>query len=234
MQARVTQRLNEAVPGPVFYPAAEITAALNEAQRFFCLLTLCLEKTSVWSVPTFAANGSIPFFRMLTYFTDWIAPLRIATTVGVKVRPASLESLTALDSGWWNSPGTPSRYAALGGDFLALYQQFAAGGTLNVTYARAPVNLTLSGDVPEIRPAYHPALVPYAINRLRQVEGGQEFAKTLPLLNEFLMAAKTETNYVRARNRASQYDAMPFELEAFDLSKLLALRKDPPKREVAA
>ncbi|MBV9448567.1 MAG: hypothetical protein JO345_21995, partial [Streptosporangiaceae bacterium] len=106
MQARVSQRLDEGA-GAAFYPTAEITAALNEAQRFFCLLTLCLEKTATWSVPSYGSNGSSPFFHMLGTFTDWIAPLRISTAAGAKVRPARLEDLNSLDSQWWNAPGAP-------------------------------------------------------------------------------------------------------------------------------
>lgn len=220
----VSQRLNEASTGPTFYPRAEIVAALNEASRFFVLLTLGLEKTSTWSVPAYNANA--PFYHMLQYFTDWICPLRITLTTGAKVRPARLDQLNALDPNWWNSAGTPARYAALGADFLALYQQWAGGGTLQVTYARAPVALVNDTDVPETPAEYHPRYVDYAIYRCRQVEGGQEFGKALKYLQSFFAGAKHYAAYVRSRNLAARYDKVPFELEKYDLSKLLALRKD--------
>lgn len=223
MTSLVSGRLNEGATGPVFYPAAEIASALNEAQRFFVLLTLGLETTSAWSVPAFAANGSIPFFHMLQYFPDWIAPLRIATTTGGRVRPASLREMAALDSEWWHAPGTPSRYASLGADLLGLYQQFAAGGTLNVTYARGPLALATLTDVPEVPVQYHPQLVSYGIYRCRQVEGGQEFAKSLTYLNEFFDGAIAYGNFVRARSLAARYDKRPFELAKFDRKKLLKL-----------
>lgn len=234
MTGRVSQRLAEGAIGPTFYPLAEIVAAINEAQRFFVLLTLGLEKTSTWSVPAFGANGSVPFFHMLQYFTDWIVPLRIATSGGAKVRPSRLEELTSLDSQWWNAPGAPSRYAALGADFLALYKQPAASGTvLSVTYARGPVALVNPTDVPEIPVQYHPRLVNYGIYRCRQVEGGQEFAKSLPELDEFFAGAIEYAKVVRARNIGGRYDKAPFELEKFDRSKLLKLRPDlPPARPV--
>lgn len=225
MQTRLSQRLNEGVSGPVFYPTSELTAALNEAQRFFCLLTLCLEQTSDWSV-TYSANN--PSHNMLTIFSDWITPLRIQTAGGAKVRPAEIEDLNALDSQWWTSTATPSRYAMRGMDFLLLYGHFAgAGNHLTATYARAPVALAGSTDVPEIRAPYHPALVSYGIYRLRQVEGGQEFAKVMSHLNDFLDAAHVEAEYVRARNVGSGYDRTPFELANFDRSLLLGRKKGP-------
>jgi hypothetical protein len=223
MASRVSQRLAEG-SGAVFYPVAEIIAALNEAQRFFVLLTLALEKTSAWAVPTFAANGNAPFFHMLQYFTDWIAPLRIATASGAKVRPASLADLDALDSQWRNSPGAPQRYASMGADFLALYQQPAsAGTTLQLTYARGPVTLVANADVPEIPQNHHPLLVGYAVYRLRQVEGSQEFQKSLPYLNDFLDGAQVYGNYVRERSAGNRYDSEPFELAKFDRSKMFKM-----------
>lgn len=229
MVTRVSQRLAEAGT-PVFYPQAEIVAALNEAQRFFVLLTLGLETTAAWNVP-----AATTYFHMLSYFSDWMVPLRITTSTGQKVRPARVEELTALDTNWQDSAGAPYRYAAAGADFLALYQQPpSTGTTLSVTYVQAPVALVNPADTPQIPAEYHPKLVAYGVYRPRQVEGGQEFAKTLPMLNEFLDGAQHYANYVRARNRGSQYDKTPFELEKFDRSTLLKLRKDlMPQRPAA-
>ena len=224
MQGLVSQRLNEGANqgGPTLYPTAEITAALNEAYRFFVLLTLGLETTASWSV---TANAT--FFHMLTIFSDWIVPLRIATSAGAKVRPARLEDLASLDPQWVASPGTPVRYAHLGADLLALYQQPASGGTtLKVTYARAPLTLSSGTDTPETPAEYSPKFVDYAIYRCRQMEGADEFGKALPLLGSFLDGAKHYAAYVRSRNRGSQYDKVPFELESFDTSQMLKLRPD--------
>jgi hypothetical protein len=229
MRTRVSQRLNEGGT-PVFYTAAEINAALNEANRFFVLLTLGLETTAPWAVA-----AATTFTHMLTVFSDWIAPLRIATSAGAKVRPATLADLASLDANWISSPGSPQRYVALGADFLGLYQQPAAAGTtLKVTYARAPVALVLDTDVPEIPAEYHPRLVEYGIYRCRQGEGGQEFEKSLKYFDGFLDGAKHYGAYVRSRNIGSRYDKVPFELEHFDRSRLLKLRPDlMPAQEVA-
>ena len=224
MYGLVSQRLNEGgnQGGPTFYPTAEIIAALNEANRFFCLLTLGLEKTVPWAV----APGTT-FFHMLDLFSDWIVPLRITSDAGAKVRPARLEDLVSLEPQWVASPGAPARYTHVGADLVGIYKQPTAAGTiLSVNYARAPLTLALAGDVPEIPAEYHPKLVEYAIYRCRQAEGADEFAKALPALATFLDGASHYASYVRARNRGSQYDAVPFELESFDTSQLLKLRAD--------
>lgn len=233
LQARVSQRLDEA-GGATFYPTSEITAALNEGLRFFCILTLALETRASWSVPAYAANGNSPWHHMLGYFSDWIVGLRIETPAGAKVRPARADDLASLDSGWWNEPGTPTRYVSTGVDLVGLWNQPAsAGTTLNVTYARSPITMANATDVPEIPEEYHPELINYGIYRLRQVEGGQEFEKTLPLLDGYLNAAQRHASYVRARNAGGRYDKLPFELESFDRSALLKLRRDlVPNRKV--
>jgi hypothetical protein len=226
MYGLASQRLNEGANqgGPTSYPTLEIIAALNEAQRLFCLLTLGLEKTTSWP-----GAGATTFFHMLTtnsgLFFDWIVPLRVATTTGAKVRPSGLEELTALDSQWVASPGSPSRYVHVGADLLGLYQQPAGGATLKVTYARAPLVLAGDTDVPEIPAEYHPELVKFGIYRCRQSEGGEEFAKTLPMLNEYLDAAQKYADYVRERNNGSRYDNQPFELSSFDRSQLMNLKR---------
>jgi hypothetical protein len=222
MYGLASQRLNEGANqgGPTSYPTAEIIRALNEAQRFFCLLTIGLEKTVSWP-----AAAATTFFHMLTtnagLFADWIVPLRITTTGGAKVRPSRLDGLTSLDSQWVTSAGNPYRYVHVGADLLGLYQQPAGGATLNVTYARAPAALAADSDVPEIPAEYHPSLVDYGIYRCRQSEGGDEFAKAMPLLNGFLDAAQKYADYVRARNKGFLYDSQPFELQSFDRSRLL-------------
>ncbi len=225
MQGQVSQRLNEGQTTPTYYPTAEITNRLNEAERFFILLTLGLEITSPWTVPAYVP-GTLPFFHMLGTFPDWIVPLRIASVAGAKIRPARGEELFGLDPQWVNLPGAIQRYMTAGTDLVGLSYPPKAATVLNVTYARAPVPLVGVADVPEAPAEYHPQLVGYAINAIREVEGGQEFEKTLPLFGNFIKAATLYGNYVRSRNRGSQYDKVPFELEKFDMSQLLKLRKD--------
>jgi hypothetical protein len=234
LETRVSQRLAEGQTGPVFYPQSQIQGALNEGLRLWVLLTLGLEQVAQWTIPP-----NTTFFHMLAYLADWIVPLRITTASGAKIRPAKIQDLKALDQNWIASPlpadTPPSRYGRAGADLLWFYgQPSGAGIVVNVTYARAPVTMASATDVPEMPIEYHPVLIGYAISALRQVEGGQEFAKTLAGLQDFFDAAKKYGNYVRARNRGSQYDVAPFELESFDVSTLLKLRRDlMPAREAS-
>ncbi len=221
MQAVVSQRLNEGATGPVAYPTSEITAALNEGNRLFVLLTLGLETTQNWIVP-----AATTYFHMLPTFPDWIVPLRITDATGGKVRPGRITDLSAFDSNWQTSPGPVKRYVYLGCDFIALYQQPITPVLLSVTYARAPLPLALAADVPEVPAEYHPGLVDYAIYRLRQNDGGSEFQKALPLFDNFLERARHYADYVRSRNLGSRYDAVPFEMQRFDRSQLHTLRPD--------
>lgn len=222
ISALVSSRLNEAagVGGPQFYPATEILAAINEGQRLFCLLTLCLEKQASLVIP---ANTT--FLHLLPLIPDYLAPLRITDAVGAKVRPSTFTDLWSLDAAWPSAIGAPIRYAAAGADLVALYKRSGDTPTLGVQYAGAPALLVNDGDVPAIPAAYHQELVNYGIYRVRQVEGGEEFAATLPLLDHYLQAAQEYGDYVRARNVGAGYDSMPFELSSFDRSRLVGKSK---------
>jgi len=203
MATRVSERLNEGPTGFVYYPKLEIIAALNEGLRFWCLLTLGLEITAGWT-------PGATFTHMLTVFSDWIAPLRIMTSAGAIVRHSNLADMAAIDPSWIFATGTAQRYVAIGADFVGVYP---AGGTLSVTYARAPVVLAADGDVPEMPIEYHPRLVDYGIYRMRQVEGGQEFLKSLKYFASFMDGAEHYGNYVRNRNKGADYDTGPLELK---------------------
>lgn len=217
MRTRAQQRLNEL--SGTYYPTSQIDAALNEAQRVFVLLTLCLEKT-----PTFPLTAGTTFYSMRSTYPDWILPLRVTSTAGAKIWPSELEDLDSLDDGWQASPGAPSRYVSLGFDFFAVYPQPAAPGTsVNITYACAPTPMVGDEDTPQIQEVYHPALVDYGIYRCRAGEGAQEFAKTMFHFNRFLDEAEKEADYVRARNIGGGYDILPFELARFDRSKVARL-----------
>jgi hypothetical protein len=223
MAARCQQRLDEdpAIVTPAFYPFSEVLSALNRAQRMMVLLTLYLEATA----PMVLASSA--FYHMRSYFPDWMLPLRVTLNTGFRVRPARLAELDAVDAGWQVSAGAPARYAALGFDFLAVYQQ-SAGATLNMTYARSPDAMVSGTDTPEIPEDYHPALIDFAIPWLRVKEGAQEFQKAQPYLKRFLSEADRLGQYVRARNLAARYDNLPFELRRLDRSRFRGIRPDLP------
>lgn len=220
LRARVERRLDEDTSGGGrFYTAGEILGALNEGQRLFCLLTLCLERTG-----TLALSAGAAWYSMLAAFPAWLAPLRVrvAGSGGQKVRPATLQDLDALNPAWQAAEGTPSRYSQIGFDLLALSPHPAdVGVSLDVTYAACPTEMLSDGYTPEIPEEDHPALIDYSISRLRTKEGGQEFAKSLLYFDRFIEVAKKRGDYVRARAKAQRYDVLPFELDRFDRSQLL-------------
>ncbi len=219
--SRVLARLDQ--PNGGYYTYAEALSAVNEGMRFFALLTLGIQRRVTEAITLGSGNPSL---RMLTVIGDWLMPLRVTLPNGAVLRPSRLADLDALDSGWQSTtPALPSRYAALGFDFTAFYPQWSGPLELTFVYAAAPIAVVAGTDVPEIPPEYHPDLVDYGVYRLRFREGGQEFQKALPYFQRFLDGAKKYASFIRARNLASRYDKLPFELERADLSTLLSLSK---------
>lgn len=196
-----------------YYPS--VLDALNEAQRFFCLLTLCLETTA--SFPLVATTA---FYHVLPTFSDFLLMRRVLNSAGQRLRPAKLSELDALDSNWQSTPGIPTRYAMIGLDLMALYPQPAATDALTCTYAQAPVALANPGDVPAIPARSHYSLSNYAAYASREPEGGQEFAKFQGFFNDFLDEAQEIQELMKARNLDLRYEKNPFELAGVDRSTL--------------
>src|SRR3990167_1369569 len=166
---RLRQRLDEDTSAPVFYTRSESLAALNTAQRFFCFITLVLQKQV-----SFSLTANVWFYHMLTTYSDWLAPLEVRVSTGAKVAPASIQDFGAANLSWRAATGTPTGYAHLGFDFLALNQHPSGSGTtLSITYAYSPAALVTDASsfaIPEERQA---ALIDLAIVLLRAKEGGQ-------------------------------------------------------------
>lgn len=220
---RVAERLDENTTTGVFYTNAEMTEAINEAQRLFVLLTLCLEKTA-----TFALTAATAYYTdVRTTLTDYMLPLRV-TLSNTRIRPATLHELDYLATAWEGTAGTPTHYAARGFNLLAVYPQPAAGGSsLSITYAYEPAVLSGSAT-PEIPEEYHPSLVDEATSICRLKEGGQEFQKYLMYHERFLKDAAKLAKYVRGRSIAQGYDRYPtFDLERHDISRQVTIKPLP-------
>lgn len=222
LQDRVLSRLGEDRSADAvnrYYTDAEAATWINAAQRLLVLLTLCLESTQ-----SFTLSSNTCFYRMLTLFDDWMLPLRLRWAGG-KITAARLSDLAALDAAWSISPGDPQKYALVGFDLLAIYQQPTEAVVTSLTYARCPAVLVNASDVPEVPAEYHPCLIDAAIVLLRLKEGAQEWQKTLPLFDRFMSEASRLAEYVRARNKEQGYDYQPFELARFDRSRLIQAAK---------
>lgn len=213
--------------GAAFAPATfpnttppEILSYINEAQVFACWLTLCLEKTAAFAIgPSQSLDANGCWYLPRPVLPDFLVPLRL-TYSGNRIRPATLTQMEMENSAWQNTAGSPTRYACLGFNLLALNQQTT--GSMNVTYARCPDLLINDGDVPELFEAYHQNLVDYGVYRVRLKEGAQGLARGLERFNLFLDDMTKLGDWVRARTAAAQYDVTPFELALMDRSRLIS------------
>lgn len=206
-----------AEPGQQYYGPTEILAALNLLQRLFVIMTLCLERTRTETVST-------AYLQAMTLFGDWMVPLRVRIHGGAKLKPSTFSDFAALDNAWSLREGTPTRYAVAGFGLLGFYKH--AETDLDFTYARSPIDLTLTTS-PEIPEEYHPALMDGVQPLLRVKEGQQEWQKVLPLWAPFMEEVQRLNRQVRARNIELGYDRVPLELRRFDLSQLLKKARKP-------
>lgn len=223
LESRTLSRLGEVSDHGSYYSVGEVRNALNEAQRLFALLTLCLEAKG-----SIALKANQAWYSPLASMPAFIVPLRVrlAGAAGNKLEPKRLEALDALNPNWQSESGPPRRYACLGPNVFAVHPQPTAGGSsLTVTHARSPVDLTEPGQTPEVPEEYHQDLISWALPRLRAKEGAEEWRKSLPEAERFWRAAQKLAMYVRARNLASRYDQLPPEERFFDGSRLLDLMK---------
>lgn len=215
LKTRALERLDEDASAPVYFTAAEVLAAINEGQRVFAYFTLCLEATGA-----IALSPGTAWYAPLSSLANWVLPLRVSVG-GVKVQPATLQDLRAIDEAWESHTGAPTHYAAHGFNLLAFR---GSTGTVSATYARMPAALSADSDVPEIPEAFHESLIDYAIPRVRAKQGGQEFGKALPYLGRFFDSVRKCGDLVRARSLAMRYDRLPPEISRADVSKLLKFR----------
>lgn len=231
LETRTFQRLEEDVSAPTCYTAGEVIHALNQAYYLFVLLTLCLEKTVVLTLP-----ASTAVFGVRGYLPDYLLPLRLMVG-SARIRPASIRDLDAIDATWQVATAGPlKRYGTLGMNLFLAYPPPTAPLATTFTYAYIPAALAAGGDVPLIPENYHESLIKFAIPWLRLKEGAQEFNKSVPLFKEFLADAGKLGNYVRVRSRAAGYDQLPMELDKFDMSRLFqtAPKRRPPDAEPTA
>ena len=225
IQTRILQRLDEDSTSPAYYSPSEVLSKINEGQQLFALLTLCLEKSG-----TFTLTANTTFHHLLGTLKDFIVPLKIRlTSGGARLVANTLAELDALDASWQKTTGTPDRYNLTGIDLLAINKQPSGTPTLTITYAHAAAKLSTAGGVPAIPPEYHLSLVDYGIHALRVKEGGAEFLASLDYFGRFLDDALKCGDFVRNRMRAQGYDNLPFELRAFDRSRLHRPRARLPR-----
>lgn len=216
LKTRTLKRLGEDPDDPVTFTAAEAGNALNEGQRIFAFITLCLE-----SNVTFTPTRGVAFYRLLLSYSDWLVPVRVVQASGQRVSPATVTELALFDSAWTSNTGAASHYGCQGYD---LFFVRGTGAPVGITYARLPATMTGDGDSPEIVDAFHATLIDYAVTRCRLKQGGQEFAKTLPQFKRYWDAMSKCAADTMARAIAAENDRLPFELGHFNPAALFALK----------
>lgn len=226
LQTRTLERLDDT--GGVYYLTSEVTSALNKAQRLYCFLTHCLERTATFDLTAdqFAYN-----LKDDVDFATFLLPLRV-TCDGRRVQPKTIHQLDTRNSRWRLKRGTPADYAMLGFDSLFTYPTpDAPGASLVVTFVAEPVALSSGSETPEIFEEDHPALIDYAIYWLRAKEGGLEFQNTMQYLKRFIMTVGQRAESQRAQGMAQRFDRITtFDLKSADLSNLYRMKLDklPP------
>ncbi len=205
-------RLSEMLDDPfVYWTENEVRHALNQAQRLWCFLTLCLERTV-----TFTLTNAQAFYSIDDQVTDFLCPLRVSFS-GARLKSDTLHNLDLRDSTWRARPSNPTRYAQSGFDLLAVTPQTVTGtNTISFTYAAEPAELSLDSDAPEIPPDQQPHLVDIAYYILQLKVGGQELQNAAQYLKRGLAAAEKYASFVRAKSRGQLYDRPPLDLATYD------------------
>ena len=191
--------------GQIYYTETEALTAIDEAQKFFSLLTLCLESSG-----TVPLTSGTCFYSIRDYLTGFLVPLRVSVS-GVRLRPAGIADLDGRYYTWQNTPGTPERYLQAGMNLFAVVPQPTGSTSATVLFAREYTTVSSSGDSLESPREYHPAIVAYGLYYLLQKRGGQYLQYAITEWQKYLTAASQCADYVRRRNRARQYDTLPFE-----------------------
>lgn len=216
LQKRVYTRLDDDPNAPVGVTPGEVLAAVNEAQELAALLTLCFQTSKPVTLP-----ATTTFLGLRLLFPDFLLPLALRVD-GVRIQPATLADLDALNDRWQAAPGAPTRYALLGFNLLAITGQPISDTAALLTYAHTPAPIVLDKQL-DLDDEYQPELVNYALWRVSLREGAHSLERGKDYLRQYLTAMKALGDYVRARSRAARYDVLPFELQLYD-------RRNQPKK----
>lgn len=202
-------------PDHIYYTEAEILHALNRAERLFCFLTLCYEKTV-----SFVLTNGQNYYDISDQISDFLVPLRVSHS-GTRLSPDTLHTLDLRDSTWRARAGNPKRYVQQGFNKLWITPQPASGShTLSLTYAAEPPAMVANGDVPTIPGEQQVHLQDAAYYFLRMPEGSAELQAAIPYLQRFVEAAQKYRRFTLARSKGQAYDRMPMDLERFDRGSL--------------
>lgn len=183
------------------YSDSDLTSLVNEAQREIT--------NAVWMLQTETSYTSVASTMFTNLPSDLLAVikvgyLRAGTTTRIDLPEKTLPGLTAMNPNWESQTGTPTNYYVrqrTDNNFkqMGLYPApvAASTGTVYITYAAMPDDLSGASDVPFNGASwlvpYHKALSDYVSGRLKQIEGKNDEA------TGYFQLAGSEINRMKER-----------------------------------
>lgn len=199
---RVTERLGD---NTTYWKAPEKRHALNEAIRVWAVMAASWSRR--FQLPT--VQGQV--------FYD--VPKQIVSLQRVKYNstPLYTSSLPELDYGvpnWQQAGvGTPSLWAPIGLDKVAVYPPAAAGGFLNFEGLALAPAMNVGGDWLDLGDEEVNRILDYAHHVLSFKECGLEFEATKSLMGSFVDAAALRNQRILAAGVFKRYMGMDKALE---------------------
>lgn len=191
-------RLQSRYEGTPFWEDEESRLALNEALRFYNLLTGRWRTretlTTVTTPATLYQTSSSMLYRMRLTFNG--QPIESASREGLNQIRRTWRSETTADGG--DVPTRPVFWAPVSLRSFYLWPADAVGGnTLTVDGVAATPVMTEDGDYVDLGDDTLTALTGYALHALSFKKGGNAFAQTIPLYRAFLAAAAEENGQIK-------------------------------------
>lgn len=135
-----------------------------------------------------AVPGDFLRFRRFTFDSN---PLYITTADALDAEYG--------DGSWASETGTPTHYYFLSPTTAVIWPTPDAAKTVQLTYSRTPVTMSLDADVPEIPEEWHRLLVLYAVSEARKADRSELWQAAWQEYEAKTEAAKAE---VRRRQPA--------------------------------
>lgn len=199
---RVSERVGN---NTTYWVAPEKKRALNEAIRVWAVMAAPWSRR--FTIPT--AAGQVFYY----------VPKQIVSLQRVKYNSTPLyeSSIPELDYGVSNwqqaSVGTPSLWAPVGLDKVAIYPPAPVGAFLNMEGLALAPALASGGDFIDIGDEDVNRILDYAHHVLTFKEGGLEFDATMPLMGAFVGAAGQRNQRLLAAAPFRRYLGMDKGLE---------------------
>ena len=192
-------RLQSRYEGTPFWDDEESRRALNEALRFFNLLTgRWRSRETIATVTTLAhlyQTSSAMLYRMRMTFNGY--PVACASREGLNQIRRQWRTDTTADGG--EVPTRPAFWAPVSLRSFYLWPADAVGSnTLLLDGIAATPVMTEDGDPIDLGDDLLAVLLGYALHVLALKKGGQTFAQTLPLYRAFLAAAAEENSQIKS------------------------------------